>query len=201
MGTDNNFVSVVVAALVGALVATAVCVAFFFLFLREPSSVVAGPTPSSGPAPSSSRPPDPDVAASDVTAIELKTSYKGFFEDGRCAGQGSSCRAVIRIERSGAAKRTIFFSSSDDNAEKAVSTASLKPGEFDLIAKTVVSNGAFRAWREGMTLTTSNSSIRVEYNGGTKTIPSNVDQNTTTFLEMMNAIKQLNRTLAWKEDS
>jgi hypothetical protein len=86
----------------------------------------------------------------------------------------------------------------DKTVEKTESSASLTPEQFDEIAKTVVTNDAFRSWREGTEIYTSNSSIRVEYNAPSKTVMSNVDEKTTVFLEMLNAFKRLDRSLTWK---
>jgi hypothetical protein len=50
-----------------------------------------------------------------------------------------------------------------------------------------------------MTVTVSNCSISAVHSGGTRTVMSNVDEKTTVYLEMIDAIKKLEAQLNWKD--
>lgn len=200
MGT-SNFATIAISAAVGAVVAMAIAIGAYFLLLRPPvaAGTITGPSPT--PAERLDQiPPDPEVPAEDVTAIELNTSYKGYFDDPRCADAKVRCRMLIKFRRDGSAERTMFVKAAGETTEKpdATSSAKVSAEAFDKLARLVVANGAFRAWRNGMAITVSNTSLRVEHKNGTKTVLSNVDEKATTFLELIDAVRQLDRSLDWK---
>lgn len=82
--------------------------------------------------------------------------------------------------------------------EKTESTSTITAERFNALIKVIISNEAFKAWRQGTMINVSNCSISVEHAGGTKTVMSNVDEKTTVFLQMVDAFTQLEKQLSWK---
>jgi len=162
---------------------------------------------------------DPDIEPKDVKAITIKTVYKGYFDQGdkwaktynEYFGNGdgsfsssSPCTLRMVIEKEGNVTRSIEIERWNKAAggmqtvEKAESTSTVTTEQFDVLAKTIVSNDAFKAWRRGTLINVSNCSISVEHGGETKTVMSNVDETTTVFPQMVDAFRQLEKQLKWK---
>lgn len=196
----NNVVTIAISAAVGGVVAMAIAIGAYFLLVRQPPAEIVS---NASPAPVTRKdqiPPDPEVPAEDVSAIELNTSYKGYFDDERCADTKTRCRMLIKFRRDGSAERTMFVKTAGETTEKsdATSSATVSAEAFDELAQTVVANDAFRAWRNGMAITVSNTSLRVEHKKGSKIVLSNVDEKATIFLELIDAVRTLDRSLDWK---
>lgn len=218
---------IAVSALVGAATALAVCVVFFFFVYKPAQSVDARPiatatptqpsTPASTPTPAEEI-PNPEINAADVRSVSINTVYKGYFQAGdKCAktyneyfgnedGIGSSsspCTIQITFNRDGHATRSVEISRWDKVAkekrvvEKTESTATISPEQFNTLAQAIVTNEAFKAWREGTMITVSNCSITVMYTGGTKTVMSNVDEKAIAFLPMVQAFQSLETQTSW----
>ncbi len=49
-------------------------------------------------------------------------------------------------------------------------------------------------------ITVSNCTITVNYSGGSRSVMSNVDQKTTVYLQMIDAIKKLESQIKWKDE-
>jgi hypothetical protein len=213
--------SSIISAVVGSLGAFIVCAILFFVLNKPTPLVDAQPTPTTPvssvtPADGPSR---PVVDVTDVSSIEIKTVYRGYFEPGdKCSrsydeyfgnGDGfsspsSPCAISITFDRNGHAKRLVEVSRWDKATsqkkvvERREAVADITPEQFAKLASDIVSNQAFIAWQEGMTITVSNCSITVAHPAGTKTVMSNVDDSTTAFLPMLNAFKRTEKELNWK---
>ena len=187
----KNLVTVVVAALV---VGAAIWFGFHFFAPDRASDTTAKPA-SSTPAAS---PADvPEIHASDISAIELTTSYPGYFDDKTECGKAGDCQIRIRVDRALAAERA-FSDKTGDGAKEVASHAKLTQEQFESLAKLVAANDAVKHWREGMALYASNSSVRIEYGESkSRTVPSNVDEKASSYLPMIEAFKQLDQTLDW----
>ena len=208
-----------ISAIVGSVAAFATCFVLFFFVLKPAPAVDAKP-PTYAPSPTPAEEiPNPDIVPMDVKSVTIDTVYKGYFEPGdRCAktyneyfgnsdgsfSSSSPCSLTLKFDRNGNANRTIDIERWNKTArekqsmEKTESTASITPAQFDALVKTIVSNEAFKAWREGTMITVSNCSITVEYSGGTKTVMSNVNENSSVFLAMVNAFKEAEKRSKWK---
>ena len=210
-------------AVVGATAALVTCLVFFFFVYRPAQSNDIKPSPTPAQAPTT-KPmveiPNPEIRAEDVKSISIDTVYKGYFAPGnKCAktyneyfgnedGIGSSsspCNMKITFDRGGRATRSITISRWDKTAkqkrevEKSESISSVSPEQYSALAEAITSNAAFKSWRDGMTVTVSNCSISAVHTGGTRTVMSNVDERTTIYLEMIDAIKKLEAQLNWKD--
>jgi len=214
---------IAVSALVGAATALAVCLVFFFFVYKPAQSVDARPTAtpiqSTTPAPTpAAEIPNPEIKAEDVGSVSINTVYKGYFQPGdKCAktyneyfgnedGIGSSsspCTINITFDRDGHATRSVEISRWDKTAkekrvvEKTASTATITPEQFNTLAQEIVTNEAFKVWREGTMITVSNCSITVAHTGGTKTVMSNVDERAVAFLPMVRAFQSLETQTSW----
>ena len=213
---------IAVSALVGATAALVVCLVFFFFVYKPAQSFDATPTatvtqPTTPPTPVDEI-PNPEIKAADVRSVSINTVYKGYFQAGdKCAktyneyfgnddGFGSSsspCTIKITLDRDGHATRSVEISRWDKAAkekrvvEKKDSTAAITPEQFNALAQAIVTNEAFKAWREGTMITVSNCSISVVHTGGTKTVMSNVDEKATAFLPMVQAFQSLETQTSW----
>jgi hypothetical protein len=215
----RNLRAAIVSAIVGSIAAFATCfVLFFFVFKPGPP---VDPKPSSE-TPSSTPPqeiPNPDIEPKDVQAVTIKTVYKGYFDQGdRCAksyneyfgnddgsfSPNSPCTLRMTFDREGRAIRSIEVQRWNKSAggmktvEKTESTSTITTEQFNALIKVIISNEAFKAWRQGTMINVSNCSISVEHAGGTKTVMSNVDEKTTVFLQMVDAFRQLEKQRSWK---
>lgn len=208
-----------ISAVVGSVAAFATCFVLFF-FVFKPAPAVDAKPPADAPSPTPAEEiPNPDIDPMDVKSVTISTVYKGYFEPGdKCAktyneyfgnsdgsySPSSPCSLTLKFDRNGNANRTIDISRWNKTArekqsvEKTESTASITPAQFDALVKTIVSNEAFRAWRTGTMITVSNCSITVEYSGGTKTVMSNVNENSSVFLAMVDAFKEAEKLSKWK---
>jgi hypothetical protein len=217
----RNLSSAVVSAIVGALVAFLTCFVFFYFFYErgradphESNGNVAAPVPTRD-----QEIQNPEIKAEDVKSVSIKTVYKAFFEPGdKCAktydeyfgkndgvsSMSSPCTVQITFDREGNATRSLEIRRWDRAAkdyhvvETSSSTAHISPDKFDSLAKTIVSNEAFKVYAKGMSITASNCSVTVAYGNDAKTAMSNVDEKTTVFLDMVNAFKLLEKELVWK---
>ena len=195
----------------------------FFYFIYKPSVPVDArpkPSPDTTPLPPPVQEvPNPEIKVTDVKSVSIKTVYKGYFEPGdKCAktyneyfgnndglwSPSSPCAITISFDRDGHAARSIEISRWDKTAkekrlvEKTDSTAQITPEQFNTVAQIIVTNEAFKSWREGTMINVSNCSITVNHSGGAKTVMSNVDEKTTAYLPMVEAFKKLEKGLDWK---
>lgn len=186
----KNLVTVVVAALV---VGGAIWFGFRF-FAPDGASDTDATRRSSTPA----APADvPEIHAADISAIELTTSYPGYFDDKAECGKAGDCQIRIRVDRALAAERVLSIGKGDE-AKETTSRAKLSPEQFASLSDVVAANGAVKHWPEGMAMAVSNSSVRIEYGGSkSRTVPSNVDEKASAYLPMIEAFKQLDRELNW----
>jgi hypothetical protein len=214
---------IALSAVVGAAAALVTCL-IFFLFVYIPSqsrNVDSTPSPTKYSAPTpADEIPNPEVKASDVKSISLNTVYKGFFAPGdKCAksyneyfgnddgiaSPSSPCTIKMTFDRDGHASRSIEIGRWDKTTkekrtvEKMDSTGEVSADQFQALAQAIVSNEAFRSWREGTMITVSNCSITVVHSGGTKSVMSNVDEKTTVYLQMIDAIKKLESQIKWTD--
>lgn len=222
MPDRTSLVSYVISAATATAAALATCLLFFYFVYLPSQKVETAPfvTPSQMPVPTPiQEPPIPEVKAADVNSVTIDTVYKGYFDAGsKCAksyneyfgdqdgifSSSSPCNIRMSFGRDGHAVRSIVISRWDKSAkgkrvvEKTDSTADVTPEQFNTLAQAIVSNQAFRSWREGTMISASNCSITVAHTGGAKTIMSNVDERTTVFLQMVDAIRQTEHQLDWK---
>jgi hypothetical protein len=111
----------------------------------------------------------------------------------------------MTFDRDGSATRSIEISRWDKTAkekrpvEKTDSAGEVSADQFQALAQAIVTNEAFRSWREGTMITVSNCSITVVHSGGTKSVMSNVDERTTVYLQMIDAIKKLESQIKWTD--
>jgi hypothetical protein len=213
---------VAISAFAGAGAALIMCLAFYFVVYKPAQSGNAAPvaTPTQKPTPTlHDEIPNPDVDAADVRSISINTIYRGFFDAGdKCAksyneyfgnddgfaSPSSPCTIKMSFDRDGSAKRSIEIGRWDKTTkekhtvEKTEASASMTEKQFNELAQTIVTNDAFKSWREGTMITVSNCSISVDHSGGTKTVMSNVDEKTTTYLKMIDAIKKTEKQLNWR---
>jgi hypothetical protein len=213
---------IALSAVVGSAAALVTCLVFFFFVYKPAQSrdiqPSASPTQQSLPTPVDEI-PNPEIKASDVRSISINTVYKGFFEPGnKCAksyneyfgsedgyaSPSSPCTVKMTFDREGRATRSIEIGRWDKATkekrvvEKTESTAEISPEQFQTLAQAIVTNAAFKSWREGTMITVSNCSITVNHSGGTKTVMSNVDEKTSVFLQMIDAIKKTESQIKWK---
>jgi hypothetical protein len=216
----KNLTSAIVSVVVGCLAASLTCLVFFY-FYKPPPPIDAqqSKAPTASPTIPVQEIPNPEVKVTDVKSINMKTVYKGYFETGnKCAktynkyfgnddgtfSPSSPCTLKITLDRDGSADRSIEISRWDKNAgamrviEGSHSTAKITPEQFNTLAQAIVTNEAFKSWREGTMINVSNFSISVVYDGGTRTVMSNVDEKTIVFLQMVDALKQLEKQLRWE---
>jgi hypothetical protein len=213
--------SSIISAIIGSLGAFIVCLILFFV-LNKPSAPVGAlpqPTPPANAVTPTDGPSRSAIDAADVSSIEIKTIYRGYFDPAdKCSrsydeyfGKGdgitspsSPCTIHITFDRSGKATREVELlrwdkaTSQKKVIERTEAFAEIKPERFAELAHEIVSNQAFIAWQDGMTITVSNCSISVTHPVGTKTVMSNVDDSATAFLQMVNAIKRTEKELKWK---
>lgn len=205
--------------------ALAVCLVFFFFFVYKPAPGVdarptATPTQPTTPAPTpAAEIPNPEIRAADVSSVSINTVYKGYFQAGdKCAktyneyfgnndgigSPSSPCTINITFDRDGRATRSVEISRWDKTVkekhlvELIPSSATITLEQFNTIAQAIVSNEAFKAWREGTMINVSNCSITVVHTGGTKTVMSNVDERAVAFLPMVQAFQSLETQTSWK---
>ena len=217
---------IAISAIVGSAAALATCLVFFFFVYKPAQS--RDINPSQIPSRTASAPtpvdeiPNPEVKASDVKSISINTVYKGFFEPGsKCAksyneyfgnedgyaSPSSPCTIKMTFDRNGLATRSIEIGRWDKVAkekrsiEKSESTGEISSDLFQTLAQAIVTNDAFKSWRVGTMITVSNCSITVNHSGGTKTVMSNVDEKTSVYLQMIDAIKQAESQIKWKDAS
>lgn len=219
----KNLSSAVVSATVGALVAFLTCFVFFYFFYERgrPDPQESNGNIAATPAPTRDQEiPNPEIKAEDIKSASIKTVYKEYFEAGdKCAktydeyfgkndgvsSLSSPCTIEVVFDRDGNAKRSIEVRRWDKIAkdfrviEKSDARAHVTPEQFASLAQSIVINNAFKDWRDGMSVTVSNCSITAVHSGGTRTVMSNVDENTTVFLQMINAFKKLERELTWEK--
>jgi len=214
---------IALSAIVGAAAALVTCLVFFFYVYKPAQSrdILLSPSPTQRAAPTpADEIPNPEIKASDVKLVSINTVYKGFFESGsKCArsyneyfgsddgfaSPSSPCTVRITFDRDGRATRAIEIGRWDKAAkekrlvEKTASSAEISAEEFQTLANAIVTNQAFRSWREGTMINVSNCSITVEHTGGAKTVMSNVDEKTSVFLQMIDAIKKAGSQIKWKD--
>ncbi|MEQ1605948.1 MAG: hypothetical protein ABL999_13875 [Pyrinomonadaceae bacterium] len=222
MAKNSVLISIILPALIGAVFATAACVFFFYFYAKKAATVDANAmqTPAASPMRTpQAEIPNPEIKASDVNSISIETVYPGYFPAGnKCAqtyneyfgnqdGIGSSsspCTAKITFDRNGRATRTVVVSRWDKTTkgkrevERTETTARVLPEQFAQLAQEIVSNQAFKDWREGTMINVSNCTITVAYNGGTRSPMSNVSDKTIAYNPMVDAIKRLEAELRWK---
>ena len=221
MAKNRNLASTLISAFVGAVFAVTACFVYFYV-VAKPTKSGAGPATNAAtrtPVPTTGQEiPNPDVVAADVTSISINTVYKGYFDPGtKCAktyneyfgnedGIGSSsspCTIKIEFARDGSATRVVDVSRWDKTAkqktvvESTSQTGKITPEQFDDLAKSVVANEAFRGWREGTMINVSNCSITVKYAGRSKSVMSNVDEKTTDYFKLVDAIRLLDKSVSW----
>ena len=141
----HNLTSALLSAVIGSLAAFSACLIFFFFVYKPAQPVDAKPPPVESPAPApTDEIPNPEIMASDVTAVSIKTIYKGYFDVGdRCAksyneyfgnddgifSPSSPCTILMTFDRDGRAARSVEIdrwdktSSSKKLVEKIESTA------------------------------------------------------------------------------
>jgi len=228
MARERNLKTAIISALIGCLLGTIACLIFFWVLSPAPSPAAINDAPPSTPATTGTPAispnheiPNPEIKAADVTSVSINTVYKGFFETGnKCSktyneyfgnddGFGSSsspCTVKITFTRDGKATRSVEISRWDKAAkerrvvEKSNAAAEITNEQFDTITRTIVANEAFKSWKNGTMINVSNCTITVTHAGGTKSPMSNVDENTTVYLEMVEAFKQLEKQLSWKTE-
>ena len=222
MAKSSDVVSIILPALIGGAFATIACVFFFYFYGKQAASVDARPTPSPTTTPikpTQREIPNPEIKAADVNSVSIETVYPGYFAAGnKCAktyneyfgnddGIGSSsspCTVNLTFGRDGRATRSVVISRWDKTAkekrvvEKTDSTAQVSPEQFAGIAQEIVSNEAFKDWRDGTMINVSNCTITVTHAGGTKSPMSNVSDKTTAYLPMVEGFKRLEKQLAWR---
>jgi len=217
-----NKTVIAISAIVGSAAALVTCLVFF-VFVYKPAQSrdiqpPASPTKQSVPTPVDQI-PNPEIKASDVKSISISTVYKGFFEPGsKCAksyneyfgnednyaSPSSPCTIKMTFDRDGRATRSIEIGRWDKaekekrSVEKSESMGEISPDQFQTLAQAIVTNDAFKSWRVGTMITVSNCSITVDHSGGTKTVMSNVDEKTSVFLQMIDAIKKAESPIKWK---
>lgn len=186
----KNLVTLLLAALI---VGAGIWLGFYF-FAADRSPDTDATRRSSTPA----APADvPEIHAADISAIELTTSYPGYFDDKAECGKAGDCQIRIRVDRALSAERVLSIGKGD-GAKKATSRAKLSPEQFASLSDVVAANDAVKHWREGIALYASNSSVRIEYGGSkSRTVPSNVDERASAYLPMIEAFKKLDRELNW----
>jgi hypothetical protein len=212
---------VAISAFTGSAAALITCLVFFFFVYKPAQSgnVIPAATPTPIPfATANDEIPNPDIKASDVRSISINTVYKGFFEpaskcaksyneyfgnDDGFASPSSPCTVKLAFDRAGSSARSIELSRWDktekkrSTVDKTDTTANITQEQFNNLAQAIVSNEAFLRWREGTMINVSNCAITVVHSGGTKTVMSNVDEKTTVFLKMIDAIKLAENQLSW----
>lgn len=221
MANERNLTSTIISAVIGCTFATIVLLIFFNYFGKQPQAVDGQPTPVpvATATPANQEIPNPEIKAADFKSVKLMTVYKGFFDasnkcsrsyneyfgnDDGVASPSSPCEIRMEFSRDGRATRTVEVRRWDKAAkekrlvEKADSSADVTPEQFDALAKAIAANEAFVSWRDGTMINVSNSTITVTHTGGTKSVMSNVDEKTTVFLQMFDAIRQLEKQLIWR---
>jgi hypothetical protein len=222
MATKSKISTTIIAGVVSFFVAFITCFLFFF-FYSSPPQLSNNPQPEHPGSTPARTPvieiPDPEIKAADVTSVDINTVYTGYFDKtdkcsktyneyfGNNDGIGSSsspCTIKISFDRDGHATRLIEISRWDRVAkekktiEKTESTATITPAQFESIVQAIVTNEAFKKWREGTMITVSNCSISAHHTGGTKTPMSNVGPSTTAYLPMVEAFRKLEKEVSWK---
>jgi hypothetical protein len=222
MATKSTLKTTIITAVISFSVAFITCFLFFFFYSSTPQlsnntqPVNPPQTPLRTP---SAEIPNPEIKASDVSSVDINTVYTGYFDKtDKCSktyneyfgnedGIGSSsspCTIKMSFDRDGSATRLIEISRWDRVAkakkvvEKTESTATLRPGQFEMIVQAIVNNEAFKNWREGTMINVSNCSIGVHHTGGAKTPMSNVGPTATAYLPMVEAFRKLEKELDWK---
>ncbi|CAN5413064.1 hypothetical protein BH10ACI2_BH10ACI2_00660 [soil metagenome] len=222
MADNRKLFTVVISAFVGGTIAVVTCLAFFFYFKKPAQTVDTRPSPGSPPAATPIQEiPNPDIKPDDVRSVTINTVYKGYFAAGdKCsknyneyfgnedgiASSSSPCTVTIKFDRSGNASRSVVISRWDKTmkekhvVEKNDWTAQITSDQFNEIANSIVTNQAFKSWRDGTMITVSNCTISVTHSGGTRSPMSNVDEKTTAYLPIVEAFKHLEKQLNWKSN-
>jgi len=225
MSGPANIRTIILAVFTGAFVTLAACLVFFNVIAkpalsaddtREYTPVKNTPI---APPPISNEVPQAVVDKKDVNSITITTVYKGFYDAGsKCAktyneyfgnGDGivstsSPCRANITFNRDGNAARTVEIRRWDKETkgtkviERIESSGRITAAQFEMLANEIVSNQAFKDWRDGTMINISNCTISVDHNGGHRAPMSNVSEAAPVYLEMVDAIKSLEKQTEWK---
>jgi hypothetical protein len=222
MAKISGSISIILPALIGAAFATGACIFFFYFYAKQAASVDVNtaPTPVASPIRTPEKEiPNPEIKASDVKSISIDTVYPGYFPAGnKCAqtyneyfgnedGIGSSsspCTIKITLNSDGIATRSVVVSRWDKatkakrEVERTETTAQILPEQFAQLAEEIVSNQAFKDWREGTMINVSNCTITVAHTGGTRSPVSNVSDKTIAYNPMVDAIKRVESDLSWK---
>ncbi len=224
MAQQRDLRSTIVSAVIGATFATVVLFVFFTYFGKQTPPTDASPTPTPAAGDTPKQPPNveipnPEIRATDVSSLSIDTVYKGYFDaadkcsrsyneyfgnDDGSSSPSSPCVVKVTFDRDGHASRLVEVSRWDKVAkqkrvvERTDSTADVTAEQFNGLAQAIVANEAFRSWREGTMINVSNCKISVTYPGGVRSPMSNVSEQTTGYLQMVEAFKQLEKQLAWK---
>ena len=216
--------TILLATIAGALAALIVCT-FFFFYYKTPAQNAETPKPivkqePTPPKRNETPPLSEDVNESDVEALTIETSYKGFYAEGaKCRqtyneyfkntdGVGSSsspCNVKLTFNRDGSSDKTIEVRRYDTIArewrvvEKNVWRSKVSDEQFKDLARLVVNNEAFKAWSDMTDINVSNCKITVKHKNGTKSPMSNVDEKTTAYLPMVEAFKKLDGKISWEK--
>ncbi|HVE59044.1 MAG TPA: hypothetical protein VNB22_19630, partial [Pyrinomonadaceae bacterium] len=215
---QKNGMTIILAAIAGALGALVVCTFFFFYYkpaaqnAETPKPIMKQEEPTPPKRTEPIPPPSEDVNASDVEALTIETVYKNFYAEGsKCRqtyneyfkntdGVGSSsspCSVKLTFNRDGSAEKTIEVHSYEKDAkqwrvvEKSVWKSKVSEAEFKELAQLIVNNDAFKAWNDMTLINVSNCKITVRHTSGTKSPMSNVDEKATAYLPMVEAFKKL----------
>ena len=222
-----NLKTIILTALISALVAVATTVSVFAFWLYRAAHVVIidpaesfeskTPTPTPKVEPTI---PNEEVKAADVESVTIDTVYKDFFAEGSKCRQtyqeyfrnqdgvrsaSSPCSVKLTINRDGSAEKTIEVRRYDTAAkqsrtvEKNVWKARLSEAQFQDLVNLIVNNEAFKKWSDNVSLYASNCKVSVRHKNGTKSPMSNVDERTTTYLAMVDAFKQLDAKTDWEK--
>jgi hypothetical protein len=166
--------------------------------------------------------PKIEIKSSEVSSLALNTIYKGFFAaDSKCHQSynelfgkedgfftdSSPCTIDIVFDRDGSATKTIRLERWDKESkqkktvEKTDWKATLTTEQFDELAKSVIETEIFQNWNDMMMINVVNSRIKATYPKGSRTLMSNVDEKTVSFLPLMNSFKQLDGKLKWEKSN
>lgn len=171
------------------------------------------PTPKDTPS-------STEIKASEVSSLNLKTTYKQIFEENsRCRksydelfgnnegvyNSNSACQMTLTFSSDGNATKSIELRRYDRTVkewrvtEKTEWKSKINEEQFKNLAEIIVNSDAFKNWNDGISIAASNSSISVHHSKDVRTLMSNVDEKTTVFLAMMDAFKQLDARVVWEK--